>query len=165
MQSEPDLLAGGLDLSIVEVAGCAAEPGGRRFRDCSQTPEVGGGDGHRPPPAPPSRGYAPAAASSAVETSGTFPSHTVLWAPLESRPPGTSIPPPISTTSNLWMAEDGTLFNRHNVRRSIRPGGPLYLRLLPCPRWPLGRRFLIPVRPPSHSVGWVPEPGFPAALG
>ena len=27
---------------------------------------------------------APAAASSAVETSGTFPSHTVLWAPLES---------------------------------------------------------------------------------
>ena len=28
------------------------------------------------------------------------------------------------------MAEDGTFFNRHNVRRSIRPGGPLYLRLL-----------------------------------
>ena len=43
---------------------------------------------------------------------------------------GTSIPPPISTTSNLWMAADGTFFNRHNVRQSIRPGGPLYLRLL-----------------------------------
>ena len=28
------------------------------------------------------------------------------------------------------MAEDGTFFNRHNVRQSIRPGGPLYLRLL-----------------------------------
>ena len=39
MQSEPDLLAGGLDLSIVEAAGCAAEPGGRRFRDCSQIPK------------------------------------------------------------------------------------------------------------------------------
>ena len=28
------------------------------------------------------------------------------------------------------MAEDGTFFNRHNVRQSIRPGGPLYLRRL-----------------------------------
>ena len=28
------------------------------------------------------------------------------------------------------MAQDGTFFNRHNVRQSIRPGGPLYLRLL-----------------------------------
>ncbi len=28
------------------------------------------------------------------------------------------------------MAADGTFFNRHNVRQSIRPGGPLYLRLL-----------------------------------
>ena len=28
------------------------------------------------------------------------------------------------------MAEDGTFFNRHNVRQSNRPGGPLYLRLL-----------------------------------
>ena len=26
--------------------------------------------------------------------------------------------------------QDGTFFNRHNVRQSIRPGGPLYLRLL-----------------------------------
>ena len=50
--------------------------------------------------------------------------------PVDTRPLGTSIPPPISTTSNLWMAEDGTFFNRHNVRQSIRPGGPLYLRLL-----------------------------------
>ena len=55
LQSEPDLLAGGLDLSIrprhrlpTSRSGCAAEPGGRRFRDCSQTPEVGGGDGQRP---------------------------------------------------------------------------------------------------------------------
>ena len=28
------------------------------------------------------------------------------------------------------MAADGTFFNRQNVRQSIRPGGPLYLRLL-----------------------------------
>ena len=48
MQGESNLLAGGLDLFIVEVAGCTAEPGGQRFRDCSQTPAVGGGDGHRP---------------------------------------------------------------------------------------------------------------------
>ena len=50
--------------------------------------------------------------------------------PVDTRPPGTSIPPPMSATSNLWMAQDGTFFNRHKVRRSICPGGPLYLRLL-----------------------------------
>ena len=48
------------------------------------SPAGGGGDGHRHRPALPSRGYAPAAASSAVETSGAFPSRTVPWAPLES---------------------------------------------------------------------------------
>ena len=36
-------LADGMDLFIIEAAGCAPEPGGQRFRDCSQTPEVGGG--------------------------------------------------------------------------------------------------------------------------
>ena len=47
---------------------------------------VGGGDGghHRPSRRRRPWGYAPAAASSAVETSGAFPSHTVPWAPLES---------------------------------------------------------------------------------
>ena len=50
-----------------------------------------------------------------------IPSTITAVGPVDTRPPGTSIPPPISTTSNLWMAEDGTFFNRHNVRRSIRP--------------------------------------------
>ena len=47
-RGEPDLLAGGLDLSTLEVAGCAARPAGQRFSDCSPTPAVGGGDGHLP---------------------------------------------------------------------------------------------------------------------
>ena len=55
---------------------------------------------------------------------------TARRTPEITRPPGTSIPPPISTTSNLWVAQDGTFFNPYNVRQSIRPGGPLYLRLL-----------------------------------
>ena len=50
LRGEPDLLAGGLGLSVVEAAGCAAGPGGQRFRDCSQTHAAGGGDGHRPGP-------------------------------------------------------------------------------------------------------------------
>ena len=47
LRSESDLLAGGLDLCIIEAAGCAAGPGGQRFPDCSQPPAAGGG-GHRP---------------------------------------------------------------------------------------------------------------------
>ena len=46
-RGESDLPAGGQDLFIVEVAGYAAGPGGQRFRDCSETPVVVGGDGHR----------------------------------------------------------------------------------------------------------------------
>ena len=45
MQSEPDLLAGGLDLSIVEVAGCAAEPGGRVSVTAPKPPKSAGGGG------------------------------------------------------------------------------------------------------------------------
>ena len=50
------------------------------------TLEVGGGDGghHRPSRRRRPWGYAPAAASSTGETSGTFPSRTVPRAPLES---------------------------------------------------------------------------------
>ena len=50
------------------------------------TLEVGGGDGghHRPGRRRRPGGYAPAAASSAVGTSGALPSGTVPWAPLES---------------------------------------------------------------------------------
>ena len=33
--------------------------------------------------------------------------------PADIRPPCPSITPSISTTSNLWMAADGTFFNRH----------------------------------------------------
>ena len=37
-QGESHLMAAGLDLSVIEAAGYVAEPGGRRFRDCSLTP-------------------------------------------------------------------------------------------------------------------------------
>ena len=47
LQVEPDLLAGGWNLPSGEAAGYLVEPGGQRFRDCSETPVVGG-DGHRP---------------------------------------------------------------------------------------------------------------------
>ena len=74
-------------IPIVEATGCAAEPGGQRFRDCSQPPPRSRRRERWPSPphpAPPSWGYAPAAASSAIETGGTFPSGTVPWPPLES---------------------------------------------------------------------------------
>ena len=41
--------------------------------------------------------------------------------PARYSPPGTSIPPSISSTSNLWMAADGAFFNRpKSVSRSAR---------------------------------------------
>ena len=40
LPGESDLLAGGPDLCIVEAAGCAAAPGGQRFRDCSDPPRA-----------------------------------------------------------------------------------------------------------------------------
>ncbi len=42
-QGEPDLLACGQDLFIVEVAGYVVEPGGQRFSDSFEIPVVGGG--------------------------------------------------------------------------------------------------------------------------
>ena len=84
MPGEPDVLAGGLDLFIVEATGYAADPGGQCFRACSQSPVVGSGDGHRPARRRRPWGYAPAAASSAVGTSGALPSGTVPWASLGS---------------------------------------------------------------------------------
>ena len=76
----PQLAAGDVPSHLVALPAAApSEP-------CWGTLEVGGGDGghHRPSRRRRPWGYAPAAASSAVETSGTFPSHTVPWAPLES---------------------------------------------------------------------------------
>ena len=40
LRGEPDLLAGGLDLSTLEAAGCAAGPAGQRFPDCSDPPAM-----------------------------------------------------------------------------------------------------------------------------
>ena len=60
LQDEPGLLAGGWVLPLGEAAGCVVGPGGQRFRDCSESPVGGGGDGHRP--APPSLGICPCCA-------------------------------------------------------------------------------------------------------
>ena len=38
LQGESCLLAGGLDLSTLEAAGCVVGPGGQRFPDCSDPP-------------------------------------------------------------------------------------------------------------------------------
>ena len=47
LPDEPDLLAGGLDLPLGECCWIVVEPGGQRFRDCSESPVGSGGDGHR----------------------------------------------------------------------------------------------------------------------
>ena len=69
-------------------------------------------------PAGPSRIASCVWCPGAGRTSGLLPgcsSHppSPLVGPEDTLPPETSIPPPISTTSNRWMAADGPVFNRH----------------------------------------------------
>ena len=77
MRGESDLPAGGLDLSFIEAAGCAAGPGGQRFRECSQPPQQSAEVMVTAQPGATVRGYAAAAALSAAATGGTIPPRTV----------------------------------------------------------------------------------------
>ena len=108
-------------------------------------------------------------------TSEPTPAPSPPCEPADTLPLGTSVAPPVGSTSSLWMAADGPICNRHfvsdhpptwpNISPPLTPAGVPWptgperfpLSALPAP-WPgaTGRISVGPPAPPSPGrTGWV----------